>query len=95
MYGYNAVLQIKSTGNNGETLKSSAMYDGLTLGGGLDIKWGRRHTQKLSLSLLVPLRNHPFFDTYNYFKSVGYEFSPDVVPIAISVGWSVNLFRSK
>lgn len=94
MYGYNAVLQIKSTGNNGETVKNSAMFDGLTFGAGLDVKWGRQ-PQKISFSLLVPLRNHAFFDNYNYFKSVGYEFSPDIVPVAASVGWSMNLFRAK
>jgi len=87
MYGYNAVVKVEYLDGN-----DYAVYNGLTIGGGVDIKLGRhldRH--KLNVNLLVPFRNPDFFRDYNYIRENG-EIKQEILPVAISFGWSFNVF---
>lgn len=87
MYGYNAVIKVEYL--NG---KDHAVCNGLTVGGGVDIKLGRhldRH--KLNVNLLVPFHSADFFRDYNYIRVNG-EIKQDMLPVAISFGWSYNVF---
>lgn len=81
MYGYNAVIKVEYLNGN-----DYAVYNGLTIGGGVDIKLGRRlNRHKLNASLLIPLRNGDFFRDYNYLSENG-EIKQGVLPVALSVG---------
>ncbi len=87
MYGYNAVIKVEYLDG-----KDYAVYSGLTVGGGVDIKLGRRlDRHKLNVNLLVPLRNADFFRDYNYIRDNG-EIKQEMLPVAISFGWNYNVF---
>ncbi len=87
MYGYNAVIKVEYLNGN-----DHAVYNGLTLGGGVDIKLGRRmNPHKINVSLMVPLRNAEFFRDYNYIRQNG-TIKQEMLPVGLSVGWNYNVF---
>ncbi len=79
MYGYNAVLNFKDNRNMSDS------YYGVTIGAGGEVKYGT-NSNKISFALLVPFRGSAFQNRYNALKAAGYKFSPDILPVAFSVG---------
>jgi hypothetical protein len=84
MYGYNAVLDIKYEAN------LSKIYYGATVGVGNEFKFGK-NSNKASFAILFPFRNTAFRNRYNELKDSGYEFNPDILPIAFSLGCNFAL----
>jgi hypothetical protein len=84
MYGYNAAIKIKSFGFSGSDLHRKTYY-GVSVGGGVDVKFGSKGS-KATFLLLVPFRSDSFKRDYDGLKDAGFEFKPDISPIAFSVG---------
>lgn len=87
MYGYNAAMLVTSSDNR---FVYRNTYYGLTLGGGLDIKIGKR-ANTLSANLLIPIRNAKFRREYDAFKDAGADFDVPLLPITLSVGFNFSL----
>ena len=93
MYGYNAVLKVKYLGGGHDF----AVYNSLTVGGGIDFKYGRTRRQKINLTLLFPFRSASFHSTYKHIKDNG-EVQQPAYPVAVSFGWNyaiVSLRKQK
>lgn len=85
MYGYNAMIKIKS--DYGFDNKVTTYY-GPTFGAGVEIKMGKAKN-KLAMSLLVPIRSSKFHDDYDYAKA-NYGLS-DISPVGFSIGYNLSL----
>ncbi|MBS1749806.1 MAG: hypothetical protein JST63_07875 [Bacteroidetes bacterium] len=85
MYGYNAVMKVKYL--NGTDY---AVYNGLTVGAGVDFKLGRTEKSKINVSLLFPFRNAAFFKDYNNIRQNGV-IEQEIYPVAFSFGWNYNI----
>lgn len=85
MYGYNAVMKVKYL--NGADY---AVYNGLTVGAGVDFKLGRTEKSKINVSLLFPFRNAAFFKDYNNIRQNGV-IEQEIYPVAFSFGWNYNI----
>jgi hypothetical protein len=83
-YGYNGVLILKNGSNNYDGITSY----GLTLGGGVDIKFGRKNN-KLSFNLFLPFRSKEFMDSYESLKNQN-SYTTDLLPVTISIGYNFN-----
>ncbi len=83
MYGYNAVIKVTYLGGGDDF----AVYNGLTVGGGVDFKYGRNKRQKINVNLLFPLRSSSFYETYRHIEDNG-EVQRPVYPVAVSFGWN-------
>ncbi len=81
MYGYNGVLLFKGS------YQQSKTYYGPSAGVGCEIKTGPK-MNKFSLSVLAPFRSAAFKQRYDYLKSAGYHFSPDIFPVTLSAGFN-------
>ena len=80
-YGYNGVTKVE-----GGSHYDMTSY-GITFGGNLDIKVGRKN--KLSVGLFVPIRSQKFMNNYDDMKNDRYiELKNELWPIAISVGFN-------
>lgn len=84
MYGYNAVINVGSSFGS----RSSETYYGFSTGIGYEFFVGRLNN-KLSLALLIPFRSTDFKNQYNALRDAGYTFSPDVLPVLVSVGFNI------
>ncbi|MGN6435692.1 MAG: hypothetical protein ACTHMM_04130 [Agriterribacter sp.] len=82
MYGYNAVLKVDY-----QTRTDYSVYNGLTVGAGVDFKLGHSKRNKINVNLLVPLRSSAFFKEYNYIRENG-TITQEMIPIGISFGWN-------
>lgn len=82
MYGYNAGIKIKSFFGSDIFRKT---YYGVSIGGGVDAKFGSRGS-KATFLLLVPFRSDTFHRDYDDLKDAGYKFKPGILPVAISLG---------
>jgi hypothetical protein len=79
MYGYNAVLYLKN--NSG----LSKIYYGATAGVGNEFHFGRKDN-KATFAILFPFRSAAFRNRYNELERQGYQFNPDILPVAFSLG---------
>ena len=86
MYGYNAVLIAKSSFGMADFKKT---YYGFTAGGGCDFSVGKKNN-KVSLTVFVPFRSRAFADKYDFYKSISYDFNPDIFPFTLSIGFNVG-----
>ena len=85
MYGYNAVLKVKSPYYGASFAET---YYGFSVGGGFEYTVGRNRN-KLSLAVVVPFRGSDFTEQYDAYKAAGYTFTPDVSKVLISVGFNI------
>ena len=89
-YGYNGALKTEIIGP-GLHFVEDYTSQGITFGGGVDIKFGRRG-HKLTTSLLIPIREKDFRDKYNEVKDSPYfDIERKLLPIGISVGFNFAL----
>ena len=91
MYGYNAAIKIESFGFYGSNDFNKSYY-GVSIGGGVDMKFGSRGSKGTFL-LLVPFRSDSFHRDYDGLKDAGFEFKPGILPIAFSVGCNFAIGR--
>ena len=83
-YGYNGVSKIVGNPYSGYNMTSF----GITLGGNLDIKVGRKGN-KFSVGLFVPFWSQEFKDNYNEMKNASYiKLENELFPAAISFGFN-------
>ena len=81
-YGYNGVSNVE----NAPEYKMTSY--GVTIGGNLDIKIGRKGN-KLSISLFFPIRTQKFLDNYDAIKNdPRVELKNDLLPIAFGIGYN-------
>jgi len=92
MYGYNAVLKVKSPFGNAVIFQKT--YYGPSLGAGYDIKT-RKKNNKWSIAIIVPFRSQAFEDKYNEYKEAGFEFNPGKTPVLFSIGYNLNSSNNK
>lgn len=81
----------------GTTIKweSRRQYAGGTVGGGFDIKFGRRKNQKVNFMILVPIRDRTFYDARRSIISRGGTIKRDASPVLVAAGWNINLLNLK
>jgi hypothetical protein len=89
MYGYNAVILKKDF--YGNTMASSKIYYGVTVGAGGEIKIGKKNQNKFSFGVLAPFRNSEFHNDYDILKQAGYKFQSNILPVAFSVGLNFGI----
>ena len=85
MYGVNAVSQV--SGKSGY----DAMYYGVTVGFGLETRFGRSRKNGINFDFNVPFRSPEYFDTLDRMKndkSLTMKSTP--LPITISIGYVVE-----
>jgi hypothetical protein len=87
MYGYNAVLKVKSAFGNAVVFQKT--YYGPSAGAGCEIKTGK-NSNKWSIAVIVPFRSQAFNDKYNEYKEAGFEFKPGKTPVLFSIGYNLN-----
>lgn len=93
MLGVNASIVVDYQDQQGQSTgrKGKALYEGFTVGGGFDVKLGRKKNQKLNFMLLVPLRHGGFYWARNYIIQNGGTIKQDVYPVLLATGWNINL----
>lgn len=85
MYGYNAVLIVKSP--FGGTAFSETYY-GFSAGAGYNFNVGK-NDNIISLAVLVPFRSKEFDKKYREYKDAGYTFNPDISTFVFSIGFNI------
>jgi hypothetical protein len=85
MYGYNAVLIVKS-GSTG-----SVTYYGPTVGAGMILKSKNRAGRFWSFELLLPFRAKEFHDAIDSLDQLGYDIN-EPLPLGFSVGYHFSIF---
>lgn len=73
--------------------ENRGQYAGGTVGGGFDIKFGRRKNQKVNFMILVPIRDRTFYDARRNLISRGGTIERDALPVLVAAGWNINLFN--
>lgn len=93
MLGVNAAIKVDYLDDNGQPtgIKGKALYEGFTVGGGFDVKLGKKKSQKLNFMLLVPLRHGGFYWARNNLIQNGGTIKQDVYPVLLAAGWNINL----
>lgn len=86
MYGYNAVIKVKTV--TGNAVFFSKTYYGPSFGAGCEIRTGQR--SKVSIGLILPIRNKEFHDKYNELKDAGFDFKPGVLPVLLTIGYNFS-----
>jgi hypothetical protein len=86
MYGYNAAVHVK------DAMQYDKLFYGPTFGIGLDIKASRKNKDYWTLGLLIPVRKPEVDDYIDDLKNNhGVEFSNDLIPVGISIGYRIFL----
>lgn len=96
MLGVNSAIIVEHEDANGPTGKKSRLqFEGFTVGGGFDIKFGKKRNQKVNVTLLVPIRDRGFWWYRNHItNTLGGTIKQDIFPVLIAAGWNYNiLFR--
>lgn len=93
MLGVNAAIVVDYLDENRQPTgqKGKALYEGFTVGGGFDLKIGKKKNQKLNFMLLVPLRHSGFWWQRNELIRNGGTITRDVYPVLVAAGWNINL----
>jgi hypothetical protein len=86
MYGYNAVLIAQGSFGVSAIKKT---YFGFSAGLGFDFRVGNKNN-KVSTTIFIPLRSQAFTDKYDYYRAIGYDVNPDILPFTLSIGIIVN-----
>lgn len=85
MYGVNGATQVK--GKNGY----DEMFYGLTVGAGLELRFGKIKKNGINIDLNVPFRSPEFFDMVSRIKNdPQIDLKNDPWPVTISVGYMVE-----
>ena len=87
MYGYNAVLKVKSPSSNNAIF--SKTYYGPSIGTGYDINVGKKKN-KISLAVIVPFRDDAYEAKYNEYKALGFTFKQGIQPVLVSIGYNIG-----
>jgi hypothetical protein len=74
-------------------LESRGQYAGGTVGGGFDIKFGRRKSQKVNFMILVPIRDRTFYDARSSIVSRGGTIERNASPVLVAAGWNIDLLN--
>ncbi len=93
----NSAIIVEHDDANGPTgQKSRLQFEGFTVGGGFDIKFGKRRNQKANVTLLVPIRDRSFWWYRNHItNTLGGTIKQDVFPVLIAAGWNIDLLNVK
>ena len=73
--------------------ESRGQYAGGTVGGGFDIKFGRRKNQKVNFMILVPIRDRTFYDARSSIVSRGGTIERNASPVLVAAGWNIDLLN--
>lgn len=96
MGGINGIIITKYSYNGTTTAwENRGQYAGGTVGGGFDIKFGRRKNQKVNFMVLVPIRDRTFYDARRSIISRGGTIERDAWPVVFAAGWNINLLNLK
>jgi hypothetical protein len=82
MYGTNSIITVEGTEQYDE------VYSGMTLGFGMEFRFGQKKQNGLDIDLNVPLRTVDFWDDWNTIKNdPTIEVLQEPLPIAFSIGF--------
>ncbi|MEJ1241208.1 hypothetical protein WBG78_23875 [Chryseolinea sp. T2] len=84
MYGYNGVIKVVDMD------EYNGSYNGFTIGAGIQLN-SRKKLNYWSFELLVPFRSQEFYDDVDMVSNDPRVDMTDPLPIAISVGYHLNL----
>ncbi|OJJ17115.1 hypothetical protein BKI52_30860 [marine bacterium AO1-C] len=85
MYGYNTTIAIAGYGQS--------VFNGITLGAGVDVALGKSKKAYFSLAVLRPFRTSKVDEYIDRAKSQGVQFDNSLSPFTISIGFKVVLHR--
>ena len=94
MGGINGTIITKYSYNGTTNVwESRGQYAGGTIGGGFDMKFGRRKNQKVNFMILVPIRDRTFYDARRSIISRGGTIERDASPVLVAAGWNIDLLH--
>jgi hypothetical protein len=82
MYGCNSIIIVDGTSQYDQ------VYNGFTVGAGLEFRFGKTKKNGFDFDLNIPLRIPDFWEDYDTMKNdPGLEVTAEPLPVAVSVGY--------
>jgi hypothetical protein len=85
MYGVNAGVVVSNATRFNKT------FNGITIGGGVDIRTGRKLRNYMAVAILVPFRTTEAKEYLGRFSQGNNKITQEWLPIALSIGYHINL----